>query len=185
MHAHWLDRDWHCACLSAVSMSEPRQLRCYQYVDRPYTKVRALLHARALELLEHASSSAAARARSLTTTLRVAVAGIEIGVDVRPRLDRVREEDGVAGMSPVTFVDLTWEAARTPGLFPAMQAVLSAWPLSATETQLEIEGRYRLPLGTVGKAIDAAVMHRVAEASVHRLLEDLVEQIRREAPAEA
>ena len=68
-------------------------------------------------------------------------------------------------------------------VFPVMNAELLFWPLSSSETQLEIEGAYRPPLGIVGNALDAAIGHRVAEATVHRLLEDLVEQLRRELPA--
>ena len=61
-----------------------------------------------------------------------------------------------------------------------MVATLSAWPLSPEETQIEIEGDYTPPLGAVGRALDAAVLHRVAEAAVHRFLEDVVEQLRRD-----
>lgn len=161
----------------------PRRLRCYEYVDRPYQAVRALLHERTLEVLQRATSSAAARADSLAGSLRVAVAGLEIGVDVRIHIKAVRDDPGVAGLSPVTHVTLEWQAARTPGLFPLMTAQLSAWPLSASETQIEIEGEYRPPMGALGTAIDAAVGHRVADASVHRFLADVIEQIRREVPA--
>jgi hypothetical protein len=65
----------------------------------------------------------------------------------------------------------------------AGKAELCFFPLTSTETQLEIEGAYRPPLGIVGNAIDAAVGHRVAEATVHRFLDDVVERIRRELPA--
>lgn len=63
-----------------------------------------------------------------------------------------------------------------------MTAELSLWPLTSTETQLEILGAYRPPLGIVGNALDAAVGHRLAEATVHRFLDDVVEQLRRELP---
>ena len=63
-----------------------------------------------------------------------------------------------------------------------MRAQLSAWPLTSTETQLELESAYTPPLGHAGKVFDAAIGHRVAEASVHRFLEDAVEQLRRELP---
>jgi hypothetical protein len=63
-----------------------------------------------------------------------------------------------------------------------MLADLSVWPLSPSETQLEIEGDYRPPLGPLGGAFDAAVGHRIAQASVHKLLEDLIEQLRRDLP---
>jgi hypothetical protein len=61
-----------------------------------------------------------------------------------------------------------------------MEAELSAWPVSAAETQLEIEGHYRPPFGPVGEAVDAVVGHRVAQAAVHGFFEDAVEQIRHE-----
>jgi hypothetical protein len=166
-------------------MSEPRKLRCYQYVDRPYTQVRALLRGQPLELLQKATTSAAARARSVAANLKVDLGGIEIGVNVRPHVVRIGDQEGVAGLSPVTCVQFSWEAARTPALFPLMRAELSLWPLSSTETQIEIEGAYEPPLGTLGNAIDAVVGHRIAEASVHRFLDDVVEQIRREIPKPA
>jgi hypothetical protein len=166
-------------------MSEPRKLRCYEYVNRPYEQVRDLLRRQPLELLQRATTSAASRARTLAATLHVGVAGIEIGVDVRTNVQRIREEERVAGMSPVTILDIGWEASRAPGFFPLMHLELSAWPLSSSETQIEIAGEYRPPLGVVGNAIDAAVGHRIAEASVKSFLEDVVEQMRRELPASA
>jgi hypothetical protein len=66
-----------------------------------------------------------------------------------------------------------------------MKAELSLWPLTSSETQLEIEGAYRPPLGVVGAAADAALGHRLAEATVHRFLDDVVEQVRRELQATA
>jgi hypothetical protein len=97
-------------------------------------------------------------------------------------VDGVREEEWIPGLSPVTRVSLRWEAARASALFPAMKARLSAWPLYADETQLEIDGDYTPPLGLVGNALDALVGHRIAEAAVHQFLEDVIEQIKREIP---
>jgi len=166
----------------AIVMSEPRKLRCYQYVNRSYDQVRALLHREPLELLQRATRSAAARAGELAANLHVTVGGIEVGVDVRPYVRRIRDEKGVAGLSPVTCLEIGWEASHAPGLFPSMHLELSAWALSSTETQLEIAGEYRPPLGIVGNAMDAAVGHRIAEASVHRFLDDVVEQMKRDLP---
>jgi hypothetical protein len=161
-------------------MSEPRTLRTYEYVNRPYEAVRELLHRDPGKLLQRATTSAAVRASSLLTSLHVLVAGIDVGVDVRVLVRRIRDQEAGPGKMPVTRVELSWEAARFPGAFPVMLAEVTAEPLSATETQLEIEGSYFPPLGPVGAAIDAAVGNRIAQATVHRLLEDLVEQIRAE-----
>jgi hypothetical protein len=161
-------------------MSEPRTLRCYEYVNRPYDDVRVLLQQRALEVFQRATTSAAERANALAATLRVGVAGVEIGVDVRIEIGAILEDSGPAGAASATRVPLSWKAAQASGLFPAMSGRLSVWPLSASETQIEIDGEYRPPMGVVGSAFDAAVGHRIAEASVKRFLDDVVEQIRRE-----
>jgi hypothetical protein len=61
-----------------------------------------------------------------------------------------------------------------------MRAELSVYPLTATETQLDFAGRYEPPLGALGSAMDAMVGHRIAEASVHRFLQDVAAYLRRE-----
>jgi hypothetical protein len=164
------------------SVRTSRTLRCYEYVDRPYDAVRSLMHDRPLEILRQATTSAVARANALAGSLRIGVAGVELAVEVSLHVRGVRDDEGVAGLSPVTRVAIGWEAAHSPALFPLMSAALSAWPLTSSETQLEIQGDYTPPFGAVGTAIDAAVGHRIAEASVHRFLDDVVERIRRELP---
>ena len=163
-------------------MSTPRRLRLHEYVSRPFTDVRELLRARARDVFQAATQSAASRASAVAASLHAVVAGLEVGVDVRMHVHSVRDEKGVAGMSPLTRIALGWEAVSAPALFPVMSAELSLWPLTSTETQLEIEGAYRPPLGPVGNAIDAAIGHRLAEAVVHRFLDDVVEQIKRDLP---
>src|SRR5215469_219569 len=146
-------------------MKEPR-VRIYQYVNRPYGAVRELLRLRPVELFQRATTSAAARANAVAASLHAGLGGVDVGVDVRIHVQSVRDDAGVAGMSPVTHVDLAWEALRATALFPVMKARLSFWPLTASETQLEIDGAYRPPMGVVGNVVDAAIGHRVAEAAV-------------------
>lgn len=54
-----------------------------------------------------------------------------------------------------------------------MDATLTAYPLTPGETQLDLDGHYQPPLGTVGSALDSAAGHRIAEATVLRLLRDV------------
>jgi hypothetical protein len=164
-------------------MTEPRTLRLYGYVERPYERVRTLLRAEPLALLARATTSAAKRAQELVANLRVGLGGIEIGVDVRTAVLGVREEESIAGMPPVTCIELGWEAVHAPALFPLMHARLSLWPTLSSETQLEIEGEYQPPFRGLGSTLDAVLLHRIAQASVHRFLEDAIAQIRRELPA--
>ena len=161
-------------------MSTPAKLATWQYVNRSYDRVRAALHARASALFQTATRAATARHDDLAATLKISIEGFEVGVDVHLKVFDVHDETTPATNAPVTRVRLGWEAARATSLFPHMEATLSAWPLSATETQIGIEGTYRPPLGTIGKAMDALVFHRMAEATVHRFLEDVVAQLRKE-----
>jgi hypothetical protein len=165
-------------------MRGPRTVHCYEYVRRPYESVSALLHGDPMKLLHTATTSATARSSSLIT-LRVQVATVEIGVDVRVLMRGIRDWRGGAGNEPITRLEFFWEAARMPSLFPTMLGEVSAQPLSAAETQLEVEGSYWPPLGFVGNALDATVGHRIAEATVHRFLVDVVGQMRRELPTSA
>jgi hypothetical protein len=63
-------------------------------------------------------------------------------------------------------------------LFPLMSSVLTIYPLTATETQLDFLGRYDPSLGVVGDAMDALVGRRIAEASVHRFITDVAQYLR-------
>jgi hypothetical protein len=80
---------------------------------------------------------------------------------------------------PATRLQLEWEAAKMPRLFPLMKADLFIYPITATETQLDFEGLYEPPLGPLGKAVNAMVGHRIAEASVHRFVSDVAEYLRK------
>jgi hypothetical protein len=55
---------------------------------------------------------------------------------------------------------------------------MSVYPLTATETQLDFVERYEPPLGIVGGALDATVGHRIAQASVHRVITDVAKYLR-------
>lgn len=154
------------------AMPEPREVRCYDYVTVPYGRVRALLHSDGAGIFARATATANDRARELLATLRVDLGPVQVGVDVQLQVKGVTDETTAVG-DPRTRLDFVWEANQRAAFFPTMDATLSAYPLSPHETQLDLHGRYRPPLGTLGTAIDATVGHRVAEASVLRLLRDV------------
>ena len=164
------------ACYAQPTMAESREVRCYDYVTAPYTRVRDLLHSDAAGIFARATATANDRARELLATLRLSVGPVEVGVDVQLQLKGVTDETTAVG-DPRTRLDFTWQATQSAGFFPTMEATLSAYPLSPQETQLDLHGRYRPPLGTLGTAIDATVGHRVAEATVLRLLRDVRTEI--------
>ena len=153
-------------------MSNPRELRCYDYVAVPYDRVRDLLQKDAASLFQRSTQSASSRAAELVATLQVGVGPLQIGSDVRISLGELAETTSALG-DRRTALPIGWTTARGAGLFPAMEATLHAYPLSAHETQLDLEGHYRPPLGALGSAADALLGHRIAQASVLRFLHEV------------
>lgn len=151
-----------------------REIRSFDYVNAPYESVRAALSKDALAIFRSATKAAAGRTHSVASALRVEIAGIELAKEIEISVKEVKEAPGTA----VTRLELEWKAARAPGLFPMMKAELAVYPLTATETQLDFSGRYEPPLGWLGTAVDAAIGHRIAEASVHRFVSEVAHYLR-------
>jgi hypothetical protein len=163
-----------------VSIKPDRSLeiRSYDYVNQPYHLVRDAFKDDALAVFHSATKAAADRARSVASELRVDLAGFGVQADINITVKRIVEESWGPMTSPATHLLLKWEAAALPRLFPLMRAELSIYALTPTETQLDFHGVYQPPFGAVGKAMNAIVAHRIAEASVHRFVSDVAAYLR-------
>lgn len=160
-------------------MSKGREIRCYDYVNRPYEEVRDALVKDALSIFQSATKAAASRARSVAAGLRVDLGGVALEAEIAISVKNIEEKPAAAMSEPMMRLQLEWQAARMPGLFPIMQGELAAYPLTSTETQLDFSGVYEPPLGPVGKALNAVALHRLAESSVHRFVADVADYLRR------
>ncbi|MEZ4415575.1 MAG: hypothetical protein R3E10_07450 [Gemmatimonadota bacterium] len=160
-------------------MERGREVRAFDYVNRPYTKVREALMGDVLELFRTATKAAASRAHDVAAGLHVNIGGLEVGTPIAITVTGCEEEVGELASQRHTRIRLEWEAAQSPRLFPLMKGTLSAYPLTATETQLDFEGHYTVPGGPIGDAMNALVGHRIAEASVHRFMSDVGEHLRK------
>jgi len=65
-----------------------------------------------------------------------------------------------------TVLPITWKPTSLEGLIPSLEADLEIAELGPWRTQLSISARYAPPLGAVGRSLDRALLHRVAEATV-------------------
>jgi len=154
------------------------QIHKFDYVNHPYERVRDALKHDAPAVFQAATKAAADRVRSLASELRVDVGGIGVSADVKITVTKVEEKtlDGLS--TPAACLFLEWEAASMPRLFPLMRAEFSVYPLTPTETQLDFLGVYEPPFGPVGKAMNAIIAHRIAEASVQRFVADVAAHLR-------
>jgi hypothetical protein len=159
-------------------MAKERQIRCFDYVNHRYEKVRDLLMADAAPAFSRATKRAAARADDLASQLHVSIGGLEVGTDVEIAVQKVEETVGTSRATPVTRIQFEWKAKQKPQLFPLMHAELAVYPLTGSETQLDFSGSYEPPLGVVGKGLDAVMGRRIADASIHRFVTEVAEYLR-------
>ena len=155
-----------------------RKIRCYDYVNHPYERVRDALKQNALMVFQSATKTAASRAQLVAAELRVDFAGIGVKTDIKIDVKSVDEKSAGSGPMPTTRLKLEWEAAKMPRLFPLMKGELLVYPLTSTETQLDFSGSYKPPLGSLGKAMNAILGHRIAEASVHSFVREVAGYLR-------
>jgi hypothetical protein len=159
-------------------MSKGREIRCFDYVNHPYEQVRDALVADAPAVFQAATKAAASRAQSVASELRVNIGGIGVAADISISVKKIEEKMSELAAIPITRVQIEWEAANMPSLFPFMKAELDIYSLTSTETQLDFFGVYEAPLGPVGKALNAMVGHSIAEAAVHRFVNDVAGYLR-------
>ncbi len=101
---------------------------------------------------------------------RVGVAGVSKLVRVQVR--ELAWTDLSAGVA------LRWEATGPGGgLFPVLDADLRLAPDGDDGTLLTMAGAYRPPFGTLGEALDRAILHRVAVASIRNFLTRVAAQL--------
>lgn len=166
-------------------MTTERTLRCYDYVNQPFPRVQEVLRKDAAGVFRRATTSAAEREHDIAVQLRVRLGALDVAADVRVEIGPVEETMSSPWGYQVSIFPLTWRSISAPSLFPQMNAKLYVYPLSARETQIEIDGTYEPPLGMLGDAIDAVVGHRIAEASVLHFVQDVAALLRAELAVQA
>jgi len=75
------------------------------------------------------------------------------------------------------LVSFTWQAHNRSSLFPIFDADLQLSPIGSTQTQLILRGRYRPPIGTLGRHADQLLLHRVADATIRAFLTDIASDL--------
>ncbi len=157
----------------------PKSIRCYDYVNQPYDQVCEALRLKSNAVFHAATKSAEARGGAVAAGLHVKFAGFEITKDVEILIKTYTEVESKSGKKMT--IGFEWKAAETSGLFPSMIAQLDIYPITKSETQLDFHGHYEPPLGIMGKAIDAVLGHRIAEASVHQFVSEVATYLRNNA----
>ena len=83
-----------------------------------------------------------------------------------------------------TVIPLTWKATFPEKLFPEMTGKIELSPSDPDVTRLTVSGMYQPPLGSLGRQLDQALMHNVAEATVKELAESIAARLDKALKAE-
>ena len=105
------------------------------------------------------------------------LAEVGFGEKIRIRRTVVLELGEPVRSGPKVVFPLRWVAADAPGLFPSLDADLEVAPVGDGRTQLAMSARYVPPFRGVGRAIDRAVLSRVAEATLKEFLDRVADTI--------
>lgn len=158
-------------------------VRSYDYVNHAYPDVRAALLADPVGLFQRATKVGSTDASDAIAQLHVKLGSFDVAADVVISAGEIK--DIVKYGRHATAVSLEWKHPSHPGLFPLMTAVLSIYPLSPSETQLELDGEYEPPLGLLGAAVDSVVGHRLARIAIHGFVQEVASCLRAGSPRPA
>jgi len=93
------------------------------------------------------------------------------------RLVRVQVRE-LPGTERSAGIALRWEAVGPGGgLFPVLDADVRLTPAGEHVTLLSMAGSYRPPLGPLGQALDRAILHRVAAATIRGFVTQVAARI--------
>ncbi len=104
--------------------------------------------------------------------------GLErVGVPGLSKLVRVQVRE-LAWTDQSVGLAIRWEATGPGGgLYPVLDADLTMAPIGERVTILTLAGAYRPPLGAMGAALDRAILHRVASATIRAFLAQVARRI--------
>ncbi len=136
----------------------------FDFVERPVHEVRQRLISDPKKWLESAFKYADEVGDTVLLKLGLG-GGIAKWIELKIGTPRMRGE--------VLVLPISWEATGPKNLFPKMQAELEVASFGPDQTQLVFLGSYEAPLGGIGEKMDNALMHRVAEASIRKMISQL------------
>jgi hypothetical protein len=153
-----------------------RTLHVYAYVEAPFDDVSHLLASDAVGVLQRATDESAEQASTLSRKLSVAVDGFQVSRDVRIELGEFEPRAVTRSVVP-----LRWRSEKGRLLFPELSAELevAAIVFDPPLTQLTVTGTYEPPMGLLGAGADKLLLHRLAEATLHRFVHEVADELRR------
>jgi hypothetical protein len=147
------------------TLSDSMFLKSVTELDAEFEDVRAAMLGSPVRRLERLAAAAGDEGDRMLVDVGLQVGG-------RDLRQRARLELGTAVTTERTVsLPLTLGVEDHRQLFPTLECSLEAAWLGPGRTHLALMAQYEPPFGLVGRAVDRALLHRVAEAVAQRFLE--------------
>ena len=131
----------------------------------------------ARERLTHLSESGVLTTTSEDAYSSEAVGLTRVGAMGLSKLVRVQARE-LAWTDKTAGLAIRWEATGPGGgLFPVLDADIRLAPAGDHVTVLTMTGSYRPPFGSLGEALDRAILHRVAAATIRSFAAKVAAQL--------
>lgn len=143
-------------------------IKAYVEIEIPFARVReAMLHPTEswLDGLARASDEAQADGQRLLIEVGLLVAGHRLS-----RAGQLEVGQPLVG-EQVASLPIRLSAKNQAALFPVLNGSLDAAWLGPARTQVALTAQYDPPLGVLGRAVDRALLHRVAETVARNFLD--------------
>jgi hypothetical protein len=146
-------------------------LKSVTELTRDFDEVRAAMLHRPDGWLDDLASAAGVASGHLMVKV-----GLDVGGHQLSRRARLDVGEAVS-TDRVVSLPLRLQVEEHERLFPTLDGCLDAAWLGPGLTHLALTAQYEPPFGAVGRAVDRALLHRVAEAVAQRFLEAIARRL--------
>lgn len=146
-------------------------LRSHVVVARPAEEVEVAMVAGAKNWFPEIAAKANGNGQKLLAELGFDVGKRRVGRQIAVEIGAAKVTAGLI------YMPIRWRAASESGIFPTLDGELEIGALGTSRTQLALSANYEPPLVFIGKLADRAVLHRVAEVTVHDFLVRIGERL--------
>ncbi len=146
-------------------------LKSVTELEADFEEVRTVMLSQPHDWLARLAVAAGGEGERLLVDVGLEVAGREIGRRARLEVGHPLTTDRVV------LLPLSLGVADQTRLLPSLEGSLDAAWLGPGRTHLALTATYEPPFGVIGRTVDRALLHRVAEAVAQRFLESAAREL--------
>lgn len=155
-------------------MHRNHYVHLYSAVHRRFAQVAKVLSERTIPALAATREVSIPAFHEGDIALDVEVAGIHVGKQAHIE---VGDYTDVPGLIPMGRLHLRWVPADGSSLVPEIHSAVEVEAIDEVRTMVSLLAWYDPPFGRLGRLVDRAAMHRVADAVMRHYFDELIDEL--------